>query len=120
MTERDPSAAVFASMLLSVTATAHSALIELRDMGGDTSSRECEQHLRTYEEAAAFTLRLVRSLEERQEEISADPEMPPILEAVRIVTDECVRLSRLIGRRARVDAQFEEIAERLKQGGVGS
>lgn len=120
LTERDPSAAVFASLLLGVMSHAYGALIEMRDLGWALTAPACWRHLQTYKEAAAYAGRLFETLSERHEEMLADVDTLPIMEAIRNISAGCDHLARLMKTQVEEDAKFEEIAERLKQAGVGS
>ena len=120
ITERDSSAAVYASLLLSVMSHAYGALIEMRDLGWALTQPACWRHLQTYKEAAAHAQRLFETLIERKEEMLADANLRPVTEAIGTISAECERLARLMKTQIEEDIKFEEIAERLKRAGVGS
>ena len=113
----EPSVARWASLLVGALAAAYGALVELREV--DYRSAEAVRLTDTYETAVKMCATLYGKLGERREELLADEEMEPVLEAIGLMASECARLSGEAAERLEIDAQFQAIADRLQEGGLG-
>ena len=116
--ETEPSVARWASLLLGAMAAAYGALIELQDCGY-AHNAEADQFVETFKTATNMSATIFQHLGHQKEVLLATPELEPILEAINLVASECARLSGEAAEQADFDAQFLDIAERLKQGGTG-
>ena len=116
--EQEPSVARWASLLLGALAAAYGAVIELRDCGY-AHTPEADGYVATYQTATALAAKAYQQLGEQREEVMADETLEPILQAIALVSEECARLSGEAKEQADIDQQFQEIADRLKQGGTG-
>ena len=116
MTEAEPSVTRWASLLLSALAAAYGAMVELRDCGY-AHTTEGDKFVATYHQATQMAAEVFQQLNERREELLADPELEPILQAIALVSEECNRLTADAKEQADIDAQFVELVERLKESG---
>ena len=116
--EAEPSVARWTSLLLGALAAAYGALVELRDCGY-AHNTEADAFVETYRTATGMAATIFQELGQQKEVLLASPELEPILEAINLVASECARLSGEAAEQADFDAQFLDIAERLKQGGTG-
>ena len=112
--EREPSLARWASLLLGALSAAYGALVELRDCGY-AHTPEANGYVETYKTATQMAATIYQRLAVSKEEIVANPELEPLLEAISLVSGECARLSAEAHEQAYIDRQFLEIADQLKQ-----
>ena len=112
--ETEPSVARWASLLLGALAAAYGALIELRDCGY-AHTAEADQFVSTYLQATTMAAKVYQQLGEQREVLLADETLEPILQAISLVSGECARMSGEAKEQADFDAQFLDIAERLKK-----
>ena len=113
----EPSLARWCSLLVGALAAAYGALVELRDVG--YRSTAAKELTRTYKQATEMSAVLYGKLRERKEELLADDELEPMLEAISLVASECARLSGEAAEQLDVDVRFDAITDRLKEGGLG-
>ena len=118
MGETEPSVARWASLLLGALSAAYGALVELRDCGY-AHTPAADNFVATFKTATNMAATIYGKLGENKEVLLNEPELEPILEAIVLVSGECGRLSAEAHEQAKIDARFQEIADRLKQGGLG-
>ena len=113
----EPSLARWCSLLVGALAAAYGALVELRQVG--YRSTAATELTRTYKQATEMSAVLYGKLRERKEELLADDELEPMLNAISLVAAECARLSGEAAEQMDVDVRFDEITSRLQEDGLG-
>ena len=127
-TEREPSFQRMASLLLGTVTAAYGALVELRDIGWTHEGPEAAEYIDTYWKSVRMSDALFEVMGAYIRDQAQKPqneqqlnmkELQPVLDAIGLMSAECARLSALAAEQADIDLQFQEIADRLKQGGLG-